>query len=784
MSTLPARAVQRLRTPPLRAAVAALGLPRCARVVELACGGNGMRTVPQLAALFDGPIVVLGHRPDRATLIVERLGERVEILNRDPIDFDGGPFDLVVINSGLAGTLPALTRMLAPARRLVAPDGHVALHAVIRTRVDGKPAPGLSPGCLARLDPFFAVNFETFEPSLEQMLAPLAAAGFEVDTVVPAAGGAGGAELGVAAWILLRPGTQSSADRPYRSADKGFALGATVSWLSSLRDDGARFVFPEELEQVQARRRAGPDADGRLIVLKHDIHHDMRRTLAMAEAEAAAGLHGLYFMMGPHELNAKFLDDPTTWERLRRIVDLGHRLGLHLDVLDTILTHGDLYEGVASIVERFTAEGFDLRYANCHGNSALQALGLRPDSVFRELGGDGSSTEGVAEQWRVHVGRYALSEMASRFGIEYWIDGNVRRAGELVSRPRYVSDNSGALKTAGLRSKPYEIDDAFATALAQDLRDRDALILLHPQFHDDLRPPPSPVDRPPRTRARPAVAAFTPVVYSAIEDLRRVDAPYWDLSVEVDGLRYDGRVNQRCPAQHLYVAFHGGVRGAKRLPVLARWTQHALLRAPIFSVFDPLIYEHPELAGGWYVGDAGRDAAAVIGRLVVQVAEQLAIPPQRVVCIGNSSGGFAAIRTAALIGGRYIAINTQTQIVRYFANGYEPFSHAFDPSRSAQENAAADPERWSAIAALALARGGGVDVRGTIIQNANDAHHLEQHAWPYCEAFGIPVAGGTSADGRLALELYEGPVGHGPEPAAIARRIATEIGPGLAGLSS
>ena len=77
----------------------------------------------------------------------------------------------------------------------------------------------------------------------------------------------------------------------------------------------------------------------------------------MAAAEAEQGVFGVYFMMGPSPHNAAWFELPYTWEAIRHIRDMGHAIGYHVDVMDTIARDGDLYRGMEAMLRKFAAEG-------------------------------------------------------------------------------------------------------------------------------------------------------------------------------------------------------------------------------------------------------------------------------------------------------------------------------------------------------------------------------------------------------------------------------------------
>jgi hypothetical protein len=538
------------------------------------------------------------------------------------------------------------------------------------------------------------------------------------------------------------------------------SLEQAMGWLAALRDAGVSFGFPEDLSAGRG--------DAPLAILKHDIHQNLDRATAMALAERTNGIAGLFFMMGPHRLNRKFFGSAKSWDQLRGIQASGHRIGLHLDVMDAILRRGDLYEEIAEILAGFSHAGIIVNYANSHGNTAFGKLGIRTGDFFVETARDVrvSEASGAAgKRLNEHLGQYSLKIIGERFGVHYWIDNRVLRDGVEVAPVVYVTDNSGAVKIPArkLASKKFDIDEAFVAASTSALVQAPSLILLHPQWYA------------PGLRAakqhQPGTAHFNPQILADIRELNlEVGGTLLDVSVRKDGFRYDFRLNRRRTADHLIVALHGGVAGARELPVLARWKQDSYFRAPILSFFDPLIHEHPNIPAGWFVGDLARDA----------IAAQLSIDSDRVVFVGGSAGGFGSVRLACALGGaKFISINGQTRIIDYYPSGHEPFSAVFDPAHTPHENAALHESRWSTPPGLEKALQGSAPLRGIVIQNVNDKHHFERHYTPFCARFGLALEGGYSSDKRLWSVPYEGEAKHGPETADIARRIVREFIPEL-----
>jgi hypothetical protein len=254
-----------------------------------------------------------------------------------------------------------------------------------------------------------------------------------------------------------------------------FDLSATMKWLDALKEGGVAFGFPEDMAD------GGPRS---LAILKHDIHDNLDRAVAMARAESALGIHGLYFMMGPHELNRTFYGTAHAWEQLRAIQDMGHRIGLHLDPFDA-LRSGGLYEFIARTIAEFSRERITVRYGNSHGDSKYESLSIRQQDLFVESLAPLSVAGRNDANMALHAGKYSLEHLASAFGIEYWVDSRVFRQGVRLQRTVYVSDNAGQIRIRpqGPSSRRFEIDGAFVAESVPFLTNSRALILLHPQWY-------------------------------------------------------------------------------------------------------------------------------------------------------------------------------------------------------------------------------------------------------------------------------------------------------------
>lgn len=511
-----AAAFDRLYTPGssvFRAVVEALALPSDARVLDIGVGGaGGQLTLRHLVELFDRPVIGLERVTERADEVRHTFGDRVQIETVDAVYWSppsGEHFDLVTVQLDLAGTAESLALLLPELLpRLLRHGGVAVLQVALRSRVGGAVPADVSPLTLEVLDSFLAENFGSFEPSLQEYVAPLPELGFEPLAVlpynpyrrldpIPAESGpltsSAWWDPGIVAWLVVRyeGGSPGRAARRYRPALAGVAFSReeTVAWLERLREEACEFLLPEEYVRAL---RSGPAPASRCPVslLKHDIHHDFRRVVRLAEAEAEKGLHGVYFMLPAHELTAGFHGRSSTWASLREIQDMGHVLGIHVDPFELIREHGDLMGALEICLAEFSEHGLEVSTGNCHGNTTYRETGLEPSHFFRETNrGQRDGSDPPTSPFTPHVSRYSLSVIADRLGLVHWFDSDPRERGEKVGDVAYVSDNDSRITITGIpgggaRSDRFTLSEAFVEESISLLGTMDSLFLIHPQFYE------------------------------------------------------------------------------------------------------------------------------------------------------------------------------------------------------------------------------------------------------------------------------------------------------------
>lgn len=92
--------------------------------------------------------------------------------------------------------------------------------------------------------------------------------------------------------------------------------------LTLLRTNGYRFIFYKD-------HRNNNQINEKLVILRHDIDQSIEAAYHMAQTEYEQGVKSTYFVW----LTSPFYNilDPTKTKILKKILDLGHDIGLHFD---------------------------------------------------------------------------------------------------------------------------------------------------------------------------------------------------------------------------------------------------------------------------------------------------------------------------------------------------------------------------------------------------------------------------------------------------------------------
>jgi hypothetical protein len=266
--------------------------------------------------------------------------------------------------------------------------------------------------------------------------------------------------------------------KPAKPVDPHFAIEDYVELLRELLARGVRFDTLEAPEPTQARAE-------KPHFIKHDIHHDLENTLRVAEAEHDIGVCSTYFMMHENPINRKYFRAPATWVGLRRIQEMGHLIGLHVDGFLLIEQYGDLARGIDQVRKVFAGKGIVFKVGNTHGNSGYQKkYDFEPMNFYKEVRRPTNCTEKL---FMDHYGKYSFHDL----GFEVWADTSIWTSGGgewLVDY--FVSDNAtniaaGAMNqsTWTINGAKWDLSEKVRRGVADYVAQGSCVYLIHPQFY-------------------------------------------------------------------------------------------------------------------------------------------------------------------------------------------------------------------------------------------------------------------------------------------------------------
>lgn len=214
----------------------------------------------------------------------------------------------------------------------------------------------------------------------------------------------------------------------------------------------------------------------------------------------------------------------------------------------------------------------------------------------------------------------------------------------------------------------------------------------------------------------------------------------------------------------LYVTFHGAVRLQNdRYPRFDRIGSSARLGRSVLAFADPTLTLSPSLRLSWYLGGRAWDPIATIVQVIERVTRL--IYAKRVVLVGGSGGGFAAMRIGQFLPDALVYVfSPQSAVLSYRPQVVAEYFEAGFPGEQVQAVVDADPGRFSM---RSLYRGlGGNGPTLYYLQSVRDPMHLVDHYGPMKTALGVETKTGHTGAGNVRFMTYEAVrPGHGPPTA-------------------
>lgn len=181
-------------------------------------------------------------------------------------------------------------------------------------------------------------------------------------------------------------------------------------------------------------------------------------------------------------------------------------------------------------------------------------------------------------------------------------------------------------------------------------------------------------------------------------------------------------------ATDLFVTFHGAVQQPRRKPPVFLSPVEAFSgRAHQLNVADPSIALDPEIRIAWYAGYQDFKLQDVLPRLF-KLAQAL-LGSHRIIFLGNSGGGFAALHSGWHIPGSIVlTANPQTNILRYYPRHVRAYRNACWPDLKEDND-------LSKVVSTNVAELYATRTPNTIIyqQSATDTAHIRRHMAPFIQ---------------------------------------------------
>ncbi len=241
--------------------------------------------------------------------------------------------------------------------------------------------------------------------------------------------------------------------------------------------------------------------------------------------------------------------------------------------------------------------------------------------------------------------------------------------------------------------------------------------------------------------------------------------------VLINGVQFDF-LTELHPDSDILLFFFQGAVDREKAPHLPNFTGVSFLRdAKISKIYlsDPSLYLDSNLRLAWYAGHQGCDVRGLTNFLVQGFIDRL--KPKKVIFIGGSGGGLAALWTSSFFPGSLAIVwNPQTNILNYSR------SHVEDFSRICYR---VEPEKLSNFIEpkVSAAYAGGVKTNFILyMQNSLD-WHVRAHMNPFLADIGLKNYG---ANCSMALSerffLYKSGdwgEGHIAPPLPLLKKIIT-----------
>lgn len=132
------------------------------------------------------------------------------------------------------------------------------------------------------------------------------------------------------------------------------------------------------------------------VALRHDVDYSLESAIMMAQLEHSLNLQSTYYLLHPDGIvenenyfgsvvNGRVIIKPTVIDAAKRLVELGHEVGFHNDVISLALATGrDPGDLMREMLEVFSANGIVMKSCVAHGSRLCSEFGYINYQLFKE----------------------------------------------------------------------------------------------------------------------------------------------------------------------------------------------------------------------------------------------------------------------------------------------------------------------------------------------------------------------------------------------------------------
>ncbi|MDE6728270.1 MAG: hypothetical protein K2J80_10090, partial [Oscillospiraceae bacterium] len=229
------------------------------------------------------------------------------------------------------------------------------------------------------------------------------------------------------------------------------------------------------------------------------------------------------------------------------------------------------------------------------------------------------------------------------------------------------------------------------------------------------------------------------------------DIPDGKIRFDVDDVGFECFFHKGT-SEKLYIILNGGLTrsGKNNLPRFNRWSYYLFCEHSWLSIEDPTYFDNKDVIVGWFYGTENKNYRQYVAYIAEKICGHLNISKDDVCFWGSSSGGTAAIHSAALFGGG-VAVSLNGQI--NFEYDYRDVLEFIQYTKIDLHKA----DKWdrnNICKIISEAK----NVKFILIENCRSRWDIDDHLMYLCNGLSCPLPEyGISQFNNITTWIYDAP---------------------------